>query len=181
MPPIHPAIVHFPIALAIFGVIVDLLGDGLRSPSLRSVGNCSMAGATMGAAAAVASGYYDMNRATFSPELDGYVHLHSRIGWLVLGVLALLTAWRWLAGNTFRGGHHVAFRLATVLAVALVVLQGWYGGEMVYVHGASVAATGQGVERYDKAKERLHTVYELLGAPRGGSHGAQGAADAPHR
>lgn len=38
------------------------------------------------------------------------------------------------------------------------------------VHVASVAPAAQGVEKHDKAKRRLHKVYELLGAPAGEGH-----------
>lgn len=45
MPPIHPAIVHYPIALMTLSVIADLLGYVMDSPSLQAAGTWALVGA----------------------------------------------------------------------------------------------------------------------------------------
>jgi hypothetical protein len=45
MPPLHPAFVHFPIALVAFSFVTDLLGRLLNQPSLRAAGFWSLIGA----------------------------------------------------------------------------------------------------------------------------------------
>ena len=171
MPPIHPALVHFPIALALFSLVADLAGLVLRNASLRAAGRWSLLGAALTAVAAVASGYYDMGRARLSETADGYVHLHMRIGWVVLTALVVLAAWRWMAERRLAGLHGAAYAGAGMLVAGLIAFQAWYGAEMVYAHGTAVAATGQGVEPKDQARRRLQVVYEFLGAPGGGGHG----------
>ena len=171
MPPLHPMIVHFPIALAVFALVADVVGDVLRRPALYMLGYWSMAAAVVAAALAVAAGYFDMNRASLSQEVDGYVHLHLRIGWLVLAVLVLLAVWRWLARHWLEGAHRVMYRIASAVAVVLVVFQGWYGGEMVYAHGASVSAAGQGIGEPETARKRLDVIYDFLGRPQAQGHG----------
>lgn len=171
MPPLHPMIVHFPIALAIMALVSDVVGDILKRPGLYLVGHWSMVGAALAAGLAVLAGYLDMNRASLSPELDGYVHLHMRIGWVILAVLVLLAGWRLLPRLSMTTLHHVIYRLASTVGAALVVFQGWYGGEMVYVYGTSVAAVDQGVEAPEIARNRLRTVYDWFGAPHGRGHG----------
>ena len=42
------------------------------------------------------------------------------------------------------------------------MFQGWFGGEMVYSHGAGVAAAGQGTESARQAQQRLAKVKHLL-------------------
>ena len=48
MPPVHPAIVHFPIALLVLSVFGDLFGYIYNSESLKGAGWWSLAGATVG-------------------------------------------------------------------------------------------------------------------------------------
>src|SRR3546814_1867715 len=57
--------------------------------------------------------------------------------------LWILTAWRWLGAQSDAPTDIAYLILAWVLA-GLVGLQGWFGGEMVYGHGAGVAPAGQG-------------------------------------
>ncbi|MBX9933561.1 MAG: DUF2231 domain-containing protein [Methylobacterium sp.] len=174
MPPIHPAIVHFPIALVVFSVAADLIGSWLHSASLRAAGFWALMAAALAGTAAVAAGYYDMNRATLGPELDGYIHLHLRLGWTVLVAIILLALWRWRIGLWATRWQHILYGTAALVVVGLTAFQGWYGGEMVYGHGASVAVTGQGVEPAETAKQRLQAVYEAFGAPGGQGHGSAG-------
>ena len=161
MPPIHPAIVHLPIAFVVLAVFADLCGWMFRSTSLHSTARWSIAAAAIGAGAAVAAGYYDMDRAAFSGPVHGYVHLHLTIGLILLGGITLLAAWRW-ALPKLPAPLRAAYAIAAALIFALTVFQGWYGGEMVYAHGASVAAAGQGTEPAEQAQERLASIYRLI-------------------
>jgi uncharacterized membrane protein len=65
MPPVHPAIIHFPIALVVFSFVADWLGYFRRSDSLRAAAFWSLVAAFLGATVAVATGYSDMWRAHF--------------------------------------------------------------------------------------------------------------------
>jgi uncharacterized membrane protein len=184
LPPIHAAIVHLPIGFVVLSVSTDLIGSWTRTASLQAAGFWSLMGAALTAPLAVLAGYFDMNRANLSAETDGLVHLHLITGWLVLGAITALAAWRWWKfrrSNADPQPHGFLYPTAAVLVLALVGFQGWYGGEMVYAHGASVAPTGQGVEPADVAKRRLQTIYEALGAPGGMGHGTKpGRPETPH-
>ena len=161
MPPIHPALVHLPIAFVVLSVFADLFGHLFRVPSLQSTARWSIAAAAVSAAAAVAAGYYDMDRAALAGQVHGYVHLHLKTGLILLGSIIALATWRWLLPKLPRALGFI-YGLAAVLVFALTAFQGWYGGEMVYAYGASVAAAGQGTEPASQAQRRLATVYELV-------------------
>jgi uncharacterized membrane protein len=45
MPPLHPAFVHFPIALVVFSFIAELLNRLFNKPSLRATGSWTLLGA----------------------------------------------------------------------------------------------------------------------------------------
>ena len=48
MPPVHPALVHFPIALVVFSFVADLLARFFPKSSLRAAAQWSLAGAVIG-------------------------------------------------------------------------------------------------------------------------------------
>lgn len=175
IPPVHPAIVHLPIAFVVLSVAADLIGSWTRTASLRATGFWSLMGAAVTAGLAVLAGYFDMNRANLSAETDGLVHLHLLTGWAVLVFVTLLAAWRWWKwwrDTAEPRSVGALYSLAALLVLGLVAFQGWYGGEMVYAYGTSVAPMGQGVEPAKSAKRRLQVVYEALGAPAGMGHGS---------
>lgn len=84
MPPLHPAFVHFPIALVAFSFVTDLLGRLLNKPSLRSAGFWSLIGALVGGAVTAATGYYDFGRDALG-DAYRYVDFHMDMGWILLG------------------------------------------------------------------------------------------------
>jgi uncharacterized membrane protein len=159
MPPLHPAFVHFPIALVVFSFITDLLNRLFKKPSLRATGSWSLLGALVFGAITAGTGYYDMVRTR--PVLGDtfrYVDFHMDIGWILVGAVAVLTAWRWLVYARRDRTPGVLYLVAAVLVMGLVLFQGWYGGEMVYSQGAGVAAAGKGTEPSANGKQSLDKV-----------------------
>jgi uncharacterized membrane protein len=155
MPPIHPALVHFPIVLVTFSIFADLVSYFKDSPSARTVAWWSLIGAVLSAVPTVAAGFYDMYRADLNHETHKYVDLHRNTGLILLLALIGLTLWRWFIRTRPNRSIEWSYVTATILVFALTFFQGWLGGEMVYSYGAAVAPAGQGVESADQAKTRL--------------------------
>lgn len=140
LPPLHPAIVHFPIALITLSVIVELIGYFGRNQAARTVAWWALAGAAISGPITILAGYSDMWRASLAPEVHELVHTHLKIGW-TLGVAILgLAIWRWLIRRKPEQGPGGGYLTAAALVFALTMFQGWYGGEMAYAHGVGVAA-----------------------------------------
>jgi uncharacterized membrane protein len=163
MPPIHPALVHFPIALVTLAVVADLVGKWRDSRLWAAAAFGSLIGAVIGAAAAIAAGYYDMGRAALG-ETHEYVHVHMTVGWILSGVVVALTVWRWRIFRRPQPHIPPSYLLAAFLALAVTWFQGWYGGELVFSQGAGVAAAGKGTEPADAGEKRLEGVSRKLGA-----------------
>jgi uncharacterized membrane protein len=157
MPPLHPALVHFPIALVVFSFITDLFGRLLDKPSLRSAGFWSLVAALITGAVAAATGYYDFSRATLG-DTARYADFHMDAGFVLVGCVIVLTVWRWLAYARRDVGPGIPYLIAACLVVGLTLFQGWYGGEMVYSQGAGVAAAGKGTEPPTAGKQLLDKV-----------------------
>ena len=157
MAPLHPAFVHFPIALVAFSFITDLLGRLFRKPSLRAAGFWCLTGALIGGAIAAATGYYDFTRDTLG-ETARYADFHQDVGYILVGAVFVLTIWRWLAYARRDLSPGIPYLIAALLVLGLTLFQGWYGGEMVYSQGAGVAAAGKGTEPAASGKQRLDKV-----------------------
>jgi uncharacterized membrane protein len=176
--PVHPALVHLPIAFVLLSVGADLAARLAKSEprraAFRTVGFWSLLAGLGGAVLAIVAGYVDVSRATLDPETREFVSLHETIGW-VLGIgLIFLSAWRWLIWHRGQMTINTAYLVGAFLILAVTLFQGWYGGQMVYAYGAGVAPTGQGTETARAAQGALVAVRNILepGA-------AVGAAESP--
>jgi len=173
MPPLHPALVHFPIALVIFAFVADLFS---APGSRRNIGLAALAGAVVGCIATVAAGYYDMGRAALG-ETHEYVDVHMTSGWILLGALVGLTFWRWRISRQPRPRPGAVYIVAALLVVGLTLFQGWFGGELVYSQGAGVAAAGKGTEPPQAGLDRLTAVIRRLP---GGTHHHEESSNEVH-
>ncbi len=166
VPPIHPAIVHLPIAFVLLSVTADFFARLSKAEqhraAFRTLGFWSLVAALTGGLITIAAGYWDMNHAALTRETDSLVDLHMTIGWILAASLAWLTAWRWLIWHRGQMTINTAYLVAGFLVLGLTFFQGWYGGEMVYSYGAGVAAAGQGTESAGAAQRRLATVQSVL-------------------
>jgi uncharacterized membrane protein len=158
MPPLHPAFVHFPIALVVFSFITDLLGRLFGRASLRAAGFWCLLGALIFGAIAATTGYIDFTRDSLGTDTARYADFHMDVGWVLVGAVVVLTLWRWLvyARRDISPGY--LYLVAALLVMGLTLFQGWYGGEMVYSQGAGVAAAGKGTEPPTVGKQRLDKV-----------------------
>ena len=157
MPPLHPAFVHFPIALVGFSFVTELLAYLLNKPSLRSAALWSLIGALITGAITAATGYYDFSRAALG-ETARYADFHMDIGWILVGCVVALTAWRWLGYARRDVAPGIPYLIAALVVAGLTLFQGWYGGEMVYSQGAGVAAASKGTEPATAGQRRLDKV-----------------------
>jgi uncharacterized membrane protein len=157
MPPLHPAFVHFPIALIVFSLIADLLGWLLNKPSLRATGFWCLIGALLFGAITAITGYSDFTRDALG-ETARYADFHMDVGFVLVGAVVVLTLWRWLGYFRRDRAPGVGYLIAALLVAGLTLFQGWYGGEMVYSQGAGVAAASKGTEPPANGKQRLDRV-----------------------
>ena len=138
MKPVHPLVVHFPIALLALSVTADVIAFFAGSDSLRSTGWWSLVGAGLGGALAVLAGLFDMRRADLGEHVHERVHRHMKVGVGLLTAILGLTFWRWTIYK--QPGHSVSatYLDCAILTMALAGFQGWLGGELVFSHGVFV-------------------------------------------
>lgn len=184
--PVHPALVHLPIAFVLLSVGADLAARLTKSEprraAFRAVGFWTLIAALIGGALTIAAGYMDLNRAALTPETHDLVELHETIGWILGVALVILSAWRWLIWHRGQMTINTAYLVGAFLVLAVTMFQGWYGGEMVYAYGAGVAPAGQGTETVQAAKQPLIAVRNILhpGTAVGGGESPGGTNTSPN-
>jgi uncharacterized membrane protein len=147
---IHPALVHFPIVLIIFGVVGDLVLL-LRSQSLTGPGCLSRmaAGAVLcGAAFSVPTAFigdmaFDQAVSLGFPQGPLLQHHHLGIATTVILVtLATVRAFAWLKGYKLTGRAGWIYWGFSLLALGVLVATAFFGGHLVYDLGVNVAPHG---------------------------------------
>jgi uncharacterized membrane protein len=144
--PLHPVVVHTPIAFVVASLAFDLVGRATDSEWWRKGAFAMLVVGMLGAGAALLSGERDADRARQTQGIPGSViEPHESAGKIALWVTVGAVAARALAGasGTARGAVGVVALLLHLAAVAAVGVAGVRGGELVYRHGAGVSVQGE--------------------------------------
>lgn len=145
--PVHPILVHFPIALLLTSFASDAAYFFSSLQSLRHAGFWMLGAACATGTLTVLAGFYDMRRAPLKEEVHQRVHRHMWVGIALYAVIGGLTAWRWTFFSDPAKEVTMLYLDTAFLAAALATFQGWLGGELVYTHGVFVATASKAVER----------------------------------
>jgi uncharacterized membrane protein len=153
--PIHPMLVPIPIGLWVFSLICDLVYVfGGHGENWAIVAYYTMVGGVLGALIAAVPGLIDMLSLPRGFRRTALAHM--TINLTVVG-LYLFNIWL-----RFDEARDMTLPVSlSAIAVALLVVSGWLGGKMVYVHGIAVADAGRrtaaprpyhGIERRSHAR-----------------------------
>lgn len=128
--PIHPMLVAIPIGLWIFSLACDLIHTFISaSPDWESAALYSMIGGIAGALLAAIPGFIDLLSLPPGIKRTGLLHMGINLTIVVLYVV-----------NTWLRTHHLSPNVIwlSVVSIGLLLISGWLGGKMVYVHGVAV-------------------------------------------
>lgn len=130
--PLHPILVALPIGLWVFSLVSDVIYlMGWGGPVWKEVALYTMAGGIGGALLAAIPGFIDLlSMSKGRVRSMGIWHMS-----INLFLVALYSLNFWLRESA--PGSRLPFWLS-VIAVGLLGISGWLGGEMVYVHGVAV-------------------------------------------
>ncbi|MFQ6405349.1 DUF2231 domain-containing protein [Methylophilus sp. 'Pure River'] len=184
IPNLHPAVVHFPIALTmaafIFGLVARLTRKSESSHLVAAAGNYTLILAALSAIAGVVFGWLAFN-STMNHDDAGHAAMLLHRAWAIPTAVGLVLLAIWNSAKS---------RLSNIMSIpVLVCLAGlsmavattaWLGGEVVYRHGIgvlSLPASGghnhQGhhgeASESDKPAEDNHTSHQHPPS-QGGSH-----------
>ena len=135
--PLHPAAVHFPIALLLSATAADLARLAGLTGDVH-VAALLMAGGLVMGLLAMAAGMVDFARLDSAVVPHALRHM-AAVGTAWLGyAVALYLRRDTLNGGSGLGSASVALSIASGLVLAL---GGWLGGRLVYTFGAGVSKT----------------------------------------
>jgi uncharacterized membrane protein len=163
--PLHPSLVHFPIALAAIGALAEIAYLLIRKPVFRWLGPILLTLALAGSGAA----YFSVTAAEDKAEHQGVpeaaIEEHESACLWALGMLGLATLLSWATHPKGKGLWIAA--IVAVLAGAAMFRTGHLGGKLVFIHGAGRVAAP--------------AASGAPGAARAGEEGAAPAAGAAER
>jgi uncharacterized membrane protein len=126
----HPAIVHFPIALFIGGLVLDFLGMIRRDKTLLHAGFYSIAMAVITSLGGIASGAFAM----YLQKLPyrGLIFTHIILALVSSGLMGLMLAMRVHRHEKMHLPTRVIYYLCAIACFVLISYAGHLGGEFVY-------------------------------------------------
>lgn len=140
--PLHPALVHFPVACWSLATVADLagavLGQSRIGIDLWAFAGTSMAIGTLAALAAMAAGFAQFLKLDAARAALRDVQWHMLLATLAWSCYAT-SLWLRLEGTALARPGTVAVALG-VLGFLALCAAGWFGGRLVYTHGIGVAA-----------------------------------------
>jgi uncharacterized membrane protein len=131
---LHPAIVHYPVALVVVGAVGLLAYAIVRREWLRWFGPILLTLALAGAGAAYFSGESAHDRAEAAGVPHAEITKHENTAIASIGVLALAALLGWAAAVGKRG-LWMAAPLA-VIAAGMILWTAHLGGKLVFIYGA---------------------------------------------
>jgi len=131
---LHPAVVHFPIALAVVGALMELIYMLLQRSWVRWCGPVLLTLGLAGSGVAYFSGNAVHDKAVDQGVPHAAIEKHEQSCLWALGSLGLATLLSWAVRTSGRGLWLSA--LVAIAAAGLTVYTGYLGGELVYRHGA---------------------------------------------
>ena len=143
---IHPILVHFTIALFSLSVLLDILGKITKKEGFHSAAWYNLLFSSLSVIATVIFGSIAENRAPHTDAGHKLIEVHETIGFIVMGVIIILTIWRLILKGKLPLKGLVMYFIIAISGVGLMFVGGYYGGEMVYTYGYGVKAAIQRTE-----------------------------------
>jgi uncharacterized membrane protein len=131
---LHPAAVHFPVALGVVGSIAEVTYLIIRRSSLKWYGPVLLTLALAGSGVAYFSGTSVKDKAVDQGVPQEAIDKHEESCLWALGALGLATLLSWAVRP--KGRALWLSSLVALAAAGLTLYTGYLGGELVYRHGA---------------------------------------------
>ncbi len=136
--PLHPMLVHFPIALLITSVLFDAVGAMWKRETFREGALWLLVLGLAGGVAAAVAGDMAEEMAEKAGIAESLIETHETLAFATLGLFGLLMVWRLWLRNHFTRSTMTAYFLAAAIGLGLLSATGHFGGDLVYEHGAGV-------------------------------------------
>jgi uncharacterized membrane protein len=152
--------VNFTIALFLLAVLLDLAGWISRRELLHTVAFVNLAAAGVITLATMAAGMAAEMNVQMSETDHATLHTHKYYAFSLVAAIVVLAVWRSILRGRFPLRAAALYMALALGAAALTVMTAYWGGELVYRHGLSVAA----IDKFT-FENYLRQVDRALGRP----------------
>ena len=132
---IHPIVVHFVIGMVLFAFLCVIFGYFIRNSRLYEVSWWNMFFATISIFIAIIFGQFEAGLAQPYKAVEPILNLHTLIGWSLSGIIAAITAWRYVIRSNNAEKLPMPYLGLGLLLVGIVCFQVYLGDELVWVYG----------------------------------------------
>jgi uncharacterized membrane protein len=139
--PLHPLIVHFPIALLFTSVFFDLLGMLTDNNNFRQTGWWLLILGLIGGTVAAGLGMWTEEQVEAMGVPETAVDRHEAFAVTTMIVFAVLAVFRWWLRGRWAARDRVIYLSVAMAGLLLLGITGFYGGELVYRYGAGVQSS----------------------------------------
>jgi uncharacterized membrane protein len=137
--PLHPALVHFPVAGWSLATAADIASPWLGEPAWRFAA-VSMAVGCVVALVAMAAGLWEFARLGEGHPALPVANRHMLFAMAAFCAYATSLALRWSQGQLHAAG--ILALAASIVGFALLGATGWLGAQLVYAHAVGVSPEG---------------------------------------
>ena len=127
--------VHFVIAMVLFGVMCDAIAYFTKNSRLYEVGWWNMSFATISIFVAIIFGQVEAGLATPYAAAAGDLNLHTLLGWSLSGLLAVVTGWRYIIRLKTPEKLPGAYLGMNGVLTLIVLYQIYLGDKLVWIYG----------------------------------------------
>ena len=132
--PLHPSLIHFPIALVVVGAVAEAVYILIRRPWLRFLGPILLTCALLGATAAYFTGTAAGDAAEHQGVPQKALDQHEQAGIIAFSAIGLAALLSW-ATRTRDRGLQISATVA-IIAAGITLYTAHLGGRLVFIHGA---------------------------------------------
>ena len=140
MIPIHPIIVHFPIALIISTLIFGVLALMVKSngDKFSTVFKWNLYFGSITSLIAAISGFHEEKNLIHNNAIHELLTVHELLGYIITGIFIVLSLWLIIRNSVLKGLEIKLILLILFIGVVIMTYSSHLGGKMVYEHGAGV-------------------------------------------
>ena len=131
--PLHPMVVHFPIALYLLGVLLTIGYLWRGTPDYERFAYWCFVLAWIGVAVAALAGLVDQGKLDPNDPRRGSINNHITAGVALLILNGLVVYYRFRWPDVLTGPRRWGYLGLMAAGVVALVVVGWLGGELVYI------------------------------------------------
>ncbi|MGD9993698.1 MAG: DUF2231 domain-containing protein [Salinivirgaceae bacterium] len=140
MIPLHPIIVHFPVALIISALLFAVLALVIKTngEKFKEVFKWNLFLGSFASVIAIMTGLLEEKTLVHNDAIHEILKVHELLGYITTGIFVVLSLWLIIRNSALKGIEIKLIILILFSSVVIMAYSAHLGGKMVYEQGAGV-------------------------------------------